>query len=231
MIRRAIILVIVATAAILGAANAQAAPAFEYDNDLRWWVHNSLEQASIDQGSFTKRIPKEVYVRCYTNKAAFETGLIRRGESYANVPYIIAYYAGGSTINMRAGTCRLAHQFTDAALITQDSAGAFKTLLHEALHRQGYNDEANTELFAITATAAAGQLAEYNRRLSRGAIDEDAAWTGSAYAGRRAMALAHKQMQRYIAYSYRSSWDVVVNVFAGGGDFEGLSWSDWLHRY
>jgi hypothetical protein len=213
------IAVLVPALALLAAAPAQADD-YTYDRDLRRWVHNSLERASKDQGSQTKAVPEPVYVKCYTNRAAFERNLIARGATTYGARYVIAYYMRGtSEIKMRAGTCRLAREFTSGR-ITQDSAGAFKTLLHEAIHRQGMRDERRTEALAITATRAAGQLTEWNRRLANGAVDKDAAWDGSDYAGDRAMRLAWQQSHRYIARSYRSSWAFVSRLLGKA------SWAD-----
>jgi hypothetical protein len=204
---------VVAALVLLVAAPPAAAADFAYDRELRWWVHNSLEQASWEQGSRTKTVPRPVYVKCYSGRAAFERNLVARGELAARARFVIAYYVRGtSEIKMRAETCRLAREFA-SGWITQDTAGAFKTLLHEAIHRQGlYDDERRTEALAITATRAAGQLAEWNRRLGNGALDEQAAWESSAAAGDRAMRLAWQQSRRYIAPSYRSSWSHVLGL-------------------
>jgi hypothetical protein len=212
---------LLAMLALLVAAPPAAADDYAYDRELRWWVHNSLERASVEQGTRTKTVPKPVYVKCYTSRAAFERNLVARGEHPLRARYVIAYHVRGtSEIKMRAGTCRLAREFA-SGWITQDTAGAFKTLLHEAIHSQGLNgDERRTEALAITATRAAGQLAEWNRRLAHGALDEDAAWAGSVAAGDRAMRLAWQQSQRWVAPSYRSSWASVSRLL------ERESWAD-----
>jgi hypothetical protein len=218
---------LVCAAAVLP-GGAAAAPAYKYDNTLRWWVHNSLEQATIDQGTTTKRIPKPVYVRCYTDRAAFENVLLRMGNTPLETRLTVAYYvwpryAGGdgSTINMRAGTCDLAEQFVSGH-VTQDSAGAFKVLLHESLHRQRFHNERETELFAITSMAAAGQLVEYNRKLANGWPEDTDTWDQSRPAADRAMRLSWQQSQRYGARSYLSPWGTVVNLTPRE------SWSDRL---
>jgi hypothetical protein len=191
-----------------------------WDTHLQWWVHNSLITASWSSGSLTKATPKRVYVKCYADRYEFEQGLIRRGTGAWEARHVIAYYVPGkSTVNMRAQTCLLAHRFSDG-WITQESAGAFKTLLHEAIHRQGISNERMTEAYAIGATRAAGWLAEWNRRLRNGAVDEDAAWEGSEYKGERAMELAWRQSQAWISTSYAPSWSFVSQLV------ESASWND-----
>jgi hypothetical protein len=221
MFRRFILVCLLVTAAAFASPALAQAADYSYSSNLRWWVHNSLEQASIDQGSGTKHVPREIYVRCYTSKWAFEKGIYLRGGGYADAKRTIAYYAGGATINMRAGTCALATDFV-AGHVTQDSAGASKTLLHEALHRQGFEDERMTEAFAITSMYQAGQLVDYNRRLGRGAAEDDATWKASDSAGARALVLSWHQSHRYIAQSYRSSWPAIKKLYGE------TSWADWL---
>ena len=159
-----------------------------------------------------------VYVKCYADRSSFENRLIANGVDPVYVRGVIAYYdhpryRGGdeSTINMRAGTCNLARQFT-LGLVTQESAGAFKTLLHEALHRQGLHNEKETELYAIATMEEAGRMIAYSYG---GNLDAG---------GERAKRLAWQQSRARIARNYLSQWSEV----------RGLSTSWWdaidLHR-
>ena len=210
-----------AFACLLTAAPAAAGTAYNeysYDSELRFWVHNSLESASISQGFQTKRIAKAVYVRCYWFKEGFEQALIRRGESRADVRYVIAYYAGGSTINMRASTCSLARQFTDNGLVTQNTAGAFATLLHEALHRQGLRDERVVEAAALASMYDAGQLIAYQRRTGR----DYETWEACFPEGLRAARLAWQQARKYAAAKHLVSWPR-VNWY-----YTNFNWADVL---
>jgi hypothetical protein len=211
------------TALAVAVPTAVADPAYRYDRDLRWWVHNSLEVASLSQGSQVKRVPKEVYVRCFTSRKAFVQPFLNEGYTSSEAAEWVAYYEGGSVINMRAGTCRVAHEFTSGR-VTQETAGAFSTLLHEALHRQGIDDERKTEGLATASMAAAGQLVEWRRRLDRGAADDDATWEASAPAGARAARLAWQNSRLYSPTEYLTSWPKI------GWYQRNQSWADFLRK-
>jgi hypothetical protein len=213
-----------AAAAVAPTAGAQSTGGWTYDSNLRVWVEAALKQASTDQGSGITRKPLMVYVRCYTDRHSFEAPLYRDRE-YA--PAVVAYYQGSypggdkGTINMRAGTCTLARYFV-ANRITQETAGAFKALLHEALHRQGFRNEKETDLFAITSMASAGRLVAYKSTLTTmpGTPTKSWAWDHSRSAGDLAGRLAWQQTQRLIARSYLNSWNELINL--------NESWSDRL---
>jgi hypothetical protein len=128
--------------------------------------------------------------------------------------------AGGSIVNMRAATCNLATEFVSGH-VTQDSAGAFKTLLHESLHRQGFHNERETELFAVTSMEAAGQIVEVSRKLANG-WDKNFAWDHSQQAGERATWLSWLQSHRYIARNYLSPSNIVADLLSKE------SWADRL---
>jgi hypothetical protein len=135
-----------------------ASPPFRYDTSLAWWVHQSLELASEYTGSETKRIPLPTYVRCYTTDTAFNASY--GGSKGDPAGDVIAYYESGTSyVNVRALTCAEAHQFTDHLRITETTAGAVSTLLHEALHRQGLEVEKVTECYGDASTKYAGWLA------------------------------------------------------------------------
>jgi hypothetical protein len=184
------------------------------------WVKQALEQASIEQGTQRRRVPPNVYVRCYDDRWSFESVLLRMGAAPLDARLMVAYYVpsrhgGGdaSTVNMRAGTCKLANEFV-AGHVTQETAGAFKTLLHEALHRQGFHTEKTTELYAIASMQAAGELVAL-------ALNPDNAGSdprGPFYAaGERAKRLAWQQSRAWGARRYVSQWSEV----------RGLSTSWW----
>lgn len=68
---------------------------------------------------------------------------------------------------MRTLACSQATRFTQG-IITPSTVDAFSTLLHEALHRQGFTGEHLTEKYALGAMYAAGDLARYNSLLKKG---------------------------------------------------------------
>ena len=128
----------------------------------------------------------------------------------------------GSIVNMRAGACKLANQFL-SGVVNQETAGAFKTLLHEALHRQGIRTERTTEALAIATMYDAGQLLEYNRLV--GEHDNSPTWDTweSAFGwGADAARLSWQQSQRYVARSYRTAWPR-IDWF-----YRNLNWADVL---
>jgi len=202
-------------------ANAAVTPSYTYDHALRAWVHDALEQASYTQ-THGKTIPWPIEVRCYTDNLSFELGAYRRGDSPAIIPTIIAYYAGGNTIHMRAGTCNNAAQFING-IYTAQSVGAFTTLLHESLHRQGFQNENLTEAFAIASMRAAGQFVQYVHYLNAGATDHAAAWQAAAATGNKVLRIAFEQSNRVVAANYRTTWAEVTSA-------ERLGWAAWLHR-
>jgi hypothetical protein len=214
MMKKYAALAVVALAALAITTSATAASgssAFTYDKDLRWWVQASLETVTHNQGTMIKRIPKSVYIRCYSDRWAFEEAMYRMGASPEEARYTIAYYlhppyGNGSTINVRAGTCAQAREFVSGH-VTQTSAGAFHTLLHEALHRQGFHSEKLTEAFAITTMHTAGQLVAYNQAYEVSAETAQELWERCSAKGDRAMWLAWQQSQQMIALNYHSSWE------------------------
>src|SRR5262249_31474978 len=156
----------------ISAAPINAGTSYSYNHSLRAWVHDSLELASYTP-RHGKTIPFPVEVRCYTNRFSFEAGAYRRGDSPRVIPAVLAYYDAGNAIDIGAGRCADALAFTHG-IFTAETVGAFTTLLHESLHRQGLKDENLTEAFAIAAMRTAGQLVEYNLYMRRGATDRAA---------------------------------------------------------
>jgi hypothetical protein len=169
-----------------------------------------------------KTIPLPVEVRCYTDRYSFEPGAYRRGDSPSDIPGIIAYYAGGNTIHIRAGSCADATEFT-RGVYTAQTVGAFATLLHEALHRQGFRNENLTEAFAIAAMRAAGQMTQYVRYMSNGATDSDAAWRSATPTGDKVLRIAFEQANRMLATNYHTTWTEVTEA-------EQIGWAAFLKR-
>ena len=188
-------------AAALAAPTAKSANGYAYDKDLSWWAVNTLEVASQDTGSETKRIPYRTYIRCYTDAASVEGPLLRDGASRTEAKGTIAYYAGQGSVNIRNGTCLRARRFTEQAIMTTETASAMSTILHETLHRQGVRDERITECFANQAVKYAGWLAHWNSLATR----DDTTWAASEAKGSRARDLAFSGSKRWIAREYQMS--------------------------
>jgi hypothetical protein len=138
--------VVVVCAAVTGTA--YAAPPFAYDRELRLAARDALWQAVSDDRRLARTDVRRVYVRCYRSKKAFERVFEQRfGFSAARV---IAYYAGGADVHLRDGTCDNVHAFLGGRH-TVYTAGAYAILLHEALHRQGVQNERITTCLANDA--------------------------------------------------------------------------------
>ena len=203
------VLALAIPASSITAASASSGTSYHYNLTLRAWVHNSLELASYGAGGHGKTIPFPVEVRCYTDRSSFEAGAYRRGASLRSIPEIIAYYVGGNTVHMRAGTCADALEFT-RGVFTAETVGAFTTLLHESLHRQGFRNENLTEAFAIAAMYVAGRFVEYEQYRAKGATDQDAAWRATAPYGAKVLHIAFVQSNHVAPPSYRTSWREVT---------------------
>ena len=210
--RKLLLAICVVAGALFAAAPASASPSYHYDRTLRVWVHNSLVQASYSD-IHDKSVPKPVEVRCYTDRRAFELSGWVRGFDPTSV---IAYYMPGSnSIYMRASSCAAAHQFI-AGTYTATTVGAFSTLLHEALHRQGFRNERTTEAYAIASMLSAGQLVQYNVNIARGAAEGDSAWEAARPKGEQVQRIAFNQSNRIVASNYRTTWAQIESATADG---------------
>jgi hypothetical protein len=195
-----VLLLIMVAGLVPGVGRASSSrPAFVYDQHLSWWVHQSLELASEYTGSQTKRIPLPTYVRCFQSDTAFNAGFYASGNTDSAAGVIAYYMPGTPYINLRALTCANAHQFTDGMRITETTAGAVSTLLHEALHRQGFNSEKLTECYADTSTKYAGWLAWWQT------AHDTRPWEDGEHWGNWAEQLALQDTWHAVASSYRIS--------------------------
>jgi hypothetical protein len=205
--------VLVALATLVASATIAAAPAgaamdtYRYDGQLRWWVHQVLEMASYSN-SHGKTIPEPVEVRCYDSRAEFDDVVYRLGGDPRG---LIAYYRGGNTIHMRNATCLEAHRFIEGDY-RAENVGAFSSLLDEALHRQGFVDEHNTETFALAAMWHAGRLAQWQKYIS----DTDAGWEMTRPWGDKVLRIAFDQSNRVVAPEYRTAWNEVITAWRQG---------------
>jgi hypothetical protein len=212
------LLALLVVAAVVPSAATTAGPGFVYDRELSWWAVNSLELASVQSGSLRKRIPYRTYVRCYVDRESFERPLLVRGATGPETRRTIAYYDRRGYVHLRSGTCERARRFA-AGTITQETAGAFTTLLHEALHRQGFRDENATECWAIASVKFGGWLARWNRIEGH----DETAWLASERTGDRALVLAYRSSLASAAAEYLVSADCLDRA-------ERESWSDYLRR-
>jgi len=180
-------------------------PAFKYDPQIGWWVHQALEMASEYTGSEVKTIPLPTYIRCFTSDTVFEAGLRRDGDSIEDAHLTIAYYdPGTSYVNVRATTCNNIRLFTGEnrttkPVITEITAGAMSTVLHEALHRQGLDDERTTECYGNSTTKFAGLNAWWQYVPD----SSDASWSASERWGNWAMKLAFQYSRHSVADDYQ----------------------------
>jgi len=151
--RLAVLVVSVALASTAPAASAQ--PAFEYDRELGSVARKSLRQAVTEGLRPALRDVRQVYVRCYRDRASFEQTF----EERFGVPAgrVVAYYAGGSEVHLRGGTCDNVRRLL-AGRVTALTAAAYSVLLHEALHRQGLRDERVTNCLANEAVRWGAEL-------------------------------------------------------------------------
>ncbi len=91
-------------------------------------------------------------------------------------------------------------------VITETTAGAMATLLHEALHRQGLDDERTTECYANSSLKYAGWNAWWQYVPDNG----DASWAASEKWGNWAMKLAFQYSRHTIDASYSMSMPVCL---------------------
>jgi hypothetical protein len=210
-----------ATGAMAGSLSTSQ-PAFTYAPDLGWWVHQALEMASEQTGTDTKKVPLPTYIRCFSSDTAFENGLRRNlGATTHEASMAIAYRVNGTSyINMRATTCNNARLFTGRnattkPIITETTAGAMSALLHEALHRQGFQSERLTECYANAATKYAGLEAWW-----RYAPGGDANWAAAEKWGNWAMNLAFQYTRHSVAANYQMATASCLNRVAA------QSWAD-----
>jgi hypothetical protein len=208
LVTAGILVTVMAGVFALGApARQQKRPDFVYSPELGWWVHEGLEWASEYTGSQKKRIPLATYIRCFASDTPFEAGLRRGGDSGEDAHLTIAYYVTGTSyVNVRATTCRNAWLFTGKdrttkPVITETTAGAMATLLHEALHRQGLDGERLTECYGNSSTKYAG----WNTWWQYAPGDSDASWAASEQWGNWAMKLAFQYSRHTVDVSYSMS--------------------------
>jgi hypothetical protein len=130
------------------AATAQAARPFVYDDELGTVARESLWRAVVDGPRIARSDVRRVNVRCYRDKRSFER--VFEGRFGLSATRVLAYYAGGSDLHLRDGTCNNIRTFL-AGHHTVYTAAAYSILIHEALHRQGVRDERITTCLANDA--------------------------------------------------------------------------------
>jgi hypothetical protein len=131
---------------LASAGTTQAARTFVYDQELATVARESLWRSTRPLVSRSEVL--RIKVRCYRDRQAFErTFEMRFGFSGA---LVIAFYAGGADVHLRAGTCENVRDFL-LGRHTVYTAAAYSVLLHESLHRQGVRHERITTCLANDA--------------------------------------------------------------------------------
>jgi hypothetical protein len=145
---KALLLLATAVLGFVIAGTAQAARGYEYDQELAIVARESLWRSITSGPPISRSDVERVRVRCYRDKTTFErTFEARFGLSATRV---IAYYAGGSDVHLRDGTCDNVRAFLTGRH-TVYTAAAYSILLHETMHRQGVRDERVTTCLANEA--------------------------------------------------------------------------------
>jgi len=138
------LLLAVAVLSMVFAGTTQAARTFVYDQELGTIARESLLRATEDRRVKRSQILR-ISVRCYLDQKSFEESFEARfGLSATRV---IAYYAGGADIHLRATTCANVRAFMSGRHNVFTSA-AYSILIHESLHRQGVRNERVTTCLA-----------------------------------------------------------------------------------
>jgi len=143
---KALLLISSVLLSLLLPGSARAARAFAYDRELATVARESLWR-SVSPPISRSQVQR-VDVRCYRDKRSFERTF--EGRFGLSATRVIAYYAGGPDLHLRAGTCDNVRAFL-VGRHTVYTAAAYSILLHEALHRQGVRDERITNCLANDA--------------------------------------------------------------------------------
>ena len=145
--------------AFAGTGSAAPEQSFVYDRELGLLARSTLIRA-VDGRELVERSGVfRAYVRCYRDREAFEFVFERRFGIPAD--RIVAYYAGGSDIHLRGGTCDNVRLFLSGRH-TVYTAAAFAILLHETLHRQGIRNERITTCLANEAVRWGAERAGFS---------------------------------------------------------------------
>ena len=209
----ALLSVIAAATMVPTARAAQVAPVAPYDMNLGVAARWALNAAKLNGNVFATR---QVYVRCYRSDNDFVAAAMWRfGE---DLSYVWAYTRRNSkTVYMRGPRCAAAHSFlrkvkaNHAWSIQPSEVGAYATLLHEALHVQGYKDERLTECVA-NDTIRWATVGWY-----QGITRSSDGWLSSNDANRLSR-MAFDWSARMVARSYHSNPSVCQSL---------LSQADW----
>ena len=175
--------VVACVAALVPVPAAQAAA--PYDSSLSRYAREGLNASMFET---THVNIKPVYVRCFDSDREFEDAAAwRTGRSYAGV---VAYaIPARKTVYMRGRDCGLVNQFVADSklgrLPGRWQTYAYSTLLHEALHVQGIDDERVTECVANDsvrwAARSFGLDETLANRASRIGWDMSAKYTARSY--------------------------------------------------
>ena len=127
---------------------------YVYDRELAVIARETLWRATPPDRRVAREDVLRVNVRCYHDKRSFEHVFEHRfGAPAARV---LAYYAGGRDVFLRATTCDNVRAFVRGRH-TVYTAAAFSILLHESLHRQGVKHERITTCLANDAVRSGAE--------------------------------------------------------------------------
>jgi hypothetical protein len=144
------LLLAAAVLSLVFAGTTQAARTFVYDQELETIARESLWRAVSDDRRVARSEVLRVHVRCYVDKKSFERSF--EGRFGLSATRVIAYYAGGADVHLRATTCQNVRAFLGGHH-TVFTAAAYSILIHESLHRQGVRDERITTCLANDAVS------------------------------------------------------------------------------
>ena len=147
---------------------------------------------------------------------------MRIGASQAEARTTIAYHAGNGYVHIRAGTCREARRFAHNGFVSQVTAGAWSTILHEALHRQGLRNERVTECYANVAVKYTARIVYLGLLGPRNATDAE--WRAKERIGNRAQTLAFNYSTQHVASSYQMAPSACLALARAA------SWADYRDR-
>ena len=128
---------------------------------LRWWVHNSLEGASMRQGAKSSGCRAGLRSLLH-DRQAFERGLMPSAEQPELLDRVLRRRGD---INMRAGTCLLARHFAAGQVTQERQAHSRRCCTRRSTGRESTTN--GRRGIAIASMTSAGQLVDYKRRLNR----------------------------------------------------------------
>lgn len=198
MTRALLVLVLASVVPAAAAQNVSAQASYAYDRELGELARKTLRQAVTERAKPPLGKVLRVYVRCYRDRESFEGAFERRFGVPAG--QVIAYWAGGGDLHLRAGTCAGVHAFV-LGRHTVVTAAAYSVLLHESLHRQGIRNERLANCFANDAVRWGTEWLGFGEELALRARD-----LAFAFSRRYAPPAYHIGMPDCLALARTEDW-------------------------